>query len=124
LLSVDGDVRAELVFGELTEPAIYAGGEGSLSLVWRTSSFELFTLGGDIRLGAQPTSATLLVQLAVDLGDGILAFSSDDGTCSVTVERAARRQLAGSIACTGLTDAERTTTIDVEGTFEAGGGDG
>jgi hypothetical protein len=124
LLGIDGDARADLVFGELTEPAVYAGGEGPLSLVWRTATYDLFTLGGDVRLGTQPTSTTLRVQLAVDLGRDVVAFASDDGSCSVTVERAARRSIAGELACSGLTDADERYTIDVSGTFEAGGGDG
>lgn len=124
LLSIDGDVRASLVFGVLTEPATYAGGEGPLSLVWRTSTYDLFTLGGDVRLGTQPTSDALRIQLAAELGDGFVAFTSDDGTCSVTLARAERRSLEGEIACTGWTDADRELTIDVAGTFEAGVGDG
>jgi hypothetical protein len=124
LLAIDGDARASLVFGELTEPVTYAGGEGPLSLVWRTATYDLFTLGGGVRLGPQPTSAALRVQLAVDLGRGIVAFASDDGSCTITVERAERRSLAGEVACTGLTDAEGLLTIDLRGTFEAGGGDG
>jgi hypothetical protein len=124
LLGVDGDARANLVFGELTEPAVYAGGEGPLSLVWRTATYDLFTLGGDIRLGTQPTSTTLRLQLAVDLGRGVVAFASDDGSCTVTVGRAERRSIAGEVSCAGLTDAEGRFTIDVSGTFEAGGGDG
>ena len=124
VVGIDGDARANLVFGELTEPAAYAGGEGPLSLVWRTATYDLFTLGGDVRLGAQPTSATLRLQLAVDLGRGVVAFASDDGSCTVTVERAERRSLAGEVACTDLTDADARFTIDLIGTFEAGGGDG
>ena len=124
LLGIEGDARTNLVFGELTEPATYAGGEGPLSLVWRTATYDLFTLGGEIRLGAQPTSEALRLQLAVDLGRGVVAFASDDGSCTVTVERAERRSLAGAVACTGLKDAEGRFTIDLTGTFEAGGGDG
>jgi hypothetical protein len=125
LLGIDGDARTNLVFGQLTEPVTYAGGDGPLSLVWRTATYDLFTLGGEIRLGAQPTSSALRLQLAVDLGrGGVIAFASDDGSCTVTVARAARRSLAGDVTCTGLTDAEGRLTIDVTGTFEAGGGDG
>ena len=120
LLSVTGDARGSLVFGVLTEPATYAGGEGPLSLVWRTNTYDLFTLGGEIRLGAQPTSEALVVQLAADLGQGFLAFSSDDGSCTVTVQRAARRSVAGEIDCVGLSDADGTVTIDVAGSFQAG----
>ena len=124
LLSISGDVRASLVFGVLTEPASYAGGEGPLSLVWRTSTYDLFTLGGDVRLGEQPTSQTLRIQLAAELGDGFVAFGSDDGSCTVTLLRAERRHVEGEIRCIGLTDAEGRLTVDVSGTFEAGGGDG
>jgi hypothetical protein len=121
LLSVDGDAETVLVFGELSEPARYAGGEGPLSLVWHTRSFDLFTLNGVIRLGAQRTSETLRLQLAADLGDGFVAFTSDDGSCTVTVERAEPRSLAGEVTCTRLTDVDGTLSIDVFGTFEAGG---
>jgi hypothetical protein len=121
LLSVDGDAQAVLVFGELSEPASYAGGEGPLSLVWHTRSFDLFTLNGVIRLGSQRTSETLRVQLAADLGDGFVVFTSDDGSCTVTVERAEPRSLGGEVACTRLTDVDGTVSVDVSGTFQAGG---
>ena len=124
LLSIDGDMRASLVFGVLAEPAAYAGGEGPLSLVWRTSTYDLFTLGGDVRLGVQPTSEALRVQLAAELGRRFVAFTSDDGSCTITVSRADRRRLEGEVACTALSDADDTLTIDVAGTFEAGGADG
>lgn len=119
LLSVEGDVRRDLVFGVLTEPRTYAAGEGPLSLAWRTSTYDLFTLAGDVRLGRQPTSPALRLQLAADLRGRYLAFASDDGSCTVTVERAERRAVAGDLACARLTDADGRLTIAVSGTFEA-----
>jgi len=124
LLTIDGDRDGSLVFGALTDPARYAGGEGPASLVWRTSSYELLTLSGDLRLGAQPTSETLGVQLAIEVGRDVVAFTSDDGSCSVTVARAEPRAVSGDIACTGLTTADGEITIDVSGTFQAGRRDG
>jgi hypothetical protein len=124
LLAVDGDARRSLVFGVLTEPVVYAGGEGPVSLVWRTSTYELFTLSGDLRLGRQPTSASLGVQLAIEVRRDVVALTSDDGSCTVTVARAEPRTLVGDIACTGLTTTDGDITIDVAGTFQAGRRDG
>ncbi|HSL12031.1 MAG TPA: hypothetical protein VLA82_12015 [Actinomycetota bacterium] len=124
LLSVVGDARATLVFGVLTEPVTYAGGEGPASLVWRTSRYELFTLTGDLRLGTRPTSATLGIQLAIEIGPEVVAFTSADGSCTVTVSLAEPRALAGDVACSGLTTADGDITVDVAGTFQAGRRDG
>ena len=114
-----GDARGLHLFGTLTEPITYGGPDAPLSLVWRSESFDLFTLGGEVRLGEQPTSETLRVQLAVEVDGEVIAFASDAGECVVTVREAEPRSFAGSIDCEGLLGGDPEREVDASGTFEA-----
>lgn len=119
LLRIRGDADASFVFRALTEPAIYAGGEGTVSLVWRTAAYDLFTLGGDLRVGAQPTSETLRLQLALAIDGDVVGFTSDDGRCTVTVERADVGGLDGRVRCVDLASTDGALVVDASGTFRA-----
>ena len=118
-VTLRGDARGLYLFGALTEPITYGGPDAPLSLVWRSEFYDLFTLGGEVRLGEQPTSETLRVQLAVDVDGEVIAFASDAGECVVTVREADPRSFAGSIDCEGLLGGDPEREIDASGTFEA-----
>jgi hypothetical protein len=118
-VTVVGDVRDARVYAQLTTPAVYAPEAGGITLAWRSDRFEVLTISGTVTSGAQPTSSALSVQFMMQQGSKLIAFSSSDGECGVTVETLEETSFRGSFDCAELTSIDGDRTVQAAGSFEA-----
>lgn len=118
-LLLDGDLNGLHVFDQLTVPALYSP-TGDVTLTWRTETFESFTISGPLVLGPQPTSEGMTLQFSLSRGPELLAFTSQGGECTVTVEREEAASFTGSFDCVGI-HGSGPLVVDASGTFEASG---
>jgi hypothetical protein len=121
ILSLGGDVRGRVTVVALRPPARYTPPSGPAVLGWRSERFEVLTIEGLVAAGSQRTSATLRVQLLLDLGDRLVALVDEEGRCAIRVGRADDRAIAGTMRCRRLV-AEDGTAVRMRGSFEAGVG--
>lgn len=77
-------------------------------------------LGGGTFIGTEPTAPTLTLSIAVQSEAGFLAFISNDGECSVTLDAADASRLEGSFRCSDLRSGSGES-VDVSGSFDAAG---
>jgi hypothetical protein len=116
---LDGDLHGLHAFGELTVPVLYSP-PGGVTLTWRSEAFESFTISGPTVLGPQPTSDATTLQFSIVSGPELLAFTSQRGECTITVDREDTAAFAGSFDCAGV-QGSGPIVVDASGTFEASG---
>lgn len=118
-VNVSGDITLNLFFGSLDTPAVWAPPPAPLSVVWRDDGDQELRLSGTSFVSLSPTSADRVLSLTIDGPNGPLTFTSDDGTCDVTITPALPDNMAGVFTCTLLTDAGGSVSVNASGTFAA-----
>lgn len=92
-----------------------------MALNWLSSEGGTFGISGSSFQGTVQTGSALRLELEIPGNDGSVAFRSDDGTCSVTIESALVNEVSGSFTCSGLESTESSIAVDATGTFTATG---
>jgi hypothetical protein len=105
----------------LTFPVVYGPPPGGLAVAWSNDDGEGLTLVGAAFTGTEPTSSALQLSFSLSRGAAKDLFSSSDGSCRVTVDRAEAREFAGSFSCTGLPSHDGGIMVDASGSFTATG---
>ena len=92
-----------------------------MALNWLSSEGGSVGINGPSFQGTMQTESALRLELAIREGEGTVAFRSDDGSCSVTIDRASVSHLSGSFNCSGLESTDGSVVVDATGTFTATG---
>lgn len=92
-----------------------------MALNWLSSGDGSFGINGPSFHGTVQTDSALRVELAIREGERIVAFRSNDGSCSVTIDRASVSNLSGAFTCSDLASTDGSVVVDATGTFAATG---
>ena len=120
-VQVRGGLTVDTAFEGLGTPAIWRPAPGGMALNWLSSEGGTFGISGSSFQGTVQTGSALRLELEIPGNDGSVAFRSDDGTCSVTIESALVNEVSGSFTCSGLESTESSIAVDATGTFTATG---
>jgi hypothetical protein len=118
-MTVSGDVSLELFFGSLDTPAVWAPPPAPMELVWRDDADQELRLSGTSFVSLSQTSADRVLSFTINGPNAPLTFTSDDGTCDVTITPALPDNMGGVFTCTLLEDAEGSVSVNASGTFTA-----
>ena len=118
-VSMRGDITLDTTFDRLGTPAIWKPAPGGMALNWLSSDGGTFGISGPAFQGTMQTGSALRLELGVRNSDVRVEFRSDDGSCSVTIDRALVDEVSGSFACSGLESTEGSIAVDATGTFTA-----
>ena len=121
-LSLTGGLTQTTALPTLGTPAIWSPSPGSMALSWTgLDTTESMSLGGPSFIGQQSTSPTFRLAFSVKTTKGAMAFRSQAGECSVTLNPVLATQVGGLISCTNLKSVDTTLTVNVQGSFSAAG---
>jgi len=120
-LHMTGDVRAQATLSNLVT-GFSSAPPGGFALVVTAGGADATAvgIGGGTFIGTEPTAPTLTLSIAVQSDAGFLAFISNDGECSITLDVADASHLDGSFRCADLRSASGEV-VDVSGSFDAEG---
>lgn len=118
-VEIRGEMTAAASFDRLGTPAIWKPEPSGMALNWLASGGRSFGLTGSSFEGTAQTSSQLRLELAIVSGVELLAFRSDDGSCSVTIDRAVVSNVSGSFTCTALESTDGSVEVEATGTFTA-----
>jgi hypothetical protein len=120
-IAVREDLMVDAAFDRLGAPAIWKPSPGGMALNWLAPGGSTFGLSGQSFEGTMQTGSRLRLELEIREGGEAVSFRSDDGSCSVTIERALAMDLSGTFACADLESIDGTLRVDATGTFTATG---
>ena len=121
-LTLTGGVTQTTSFTTLGTPAIWSPMPGAMTLSWAgVDPVESMSVGGPSFSGQQSTSASLTFALSVKTVKGTLAFRSQAGECTITLNPATEAQVGGVVFCTNLKSVDGGVTVNVQGSFSAAG---
>ena len=92
-----------------------------MALNWLSSEDGSFGINGPSFQGTMQTDSALRLELAIRESEGTVAFRSNDGSCSVTIDRASVSNLSGAFTCSDLASTDGSVVVDATGTFAATG---
>lgn len=92
-----------------------------MALNWLSSEGGSFGINGPSFQGTVQTNAALRLELTIRESDERVAFRSNDGSCSITIDRASVSNLSGAFTCSGLASTDGSVMVDATGTFTAAG---
>jgi hypothetical protein len=118
-MTVSGDVSLNVFFATLDTPAVWAPPPAPMELVWRDDGDQELRLSGTSFVSLSPTSADRVLSFTIDGPNGPLTFTSDDGSCDVTITPALPDNMGGVFTCTLVGDAEGSASVNASGTFTA-----
>jgi hypothetical protein len=120
-VQVTGDLRdAFLARLDADAPNVYTPPTGGFALSWADEAGDGVGIGGPLFMGTRETSQDLSLALSVVSRGSLLVFADFEGRCRITVEVLEPDDFQGGFTCEELA-ATDGTTIDADGTFQAGG---
>ena len=92
-----------------------------MALNWLSPEGGTFGISGSSFQGTMPTGSSLRLDLEIRGGGALVAFRSNDGSCTVTIERATDTDVSGSFTCSGLRSIDGAIDVRATGDFLATG---
>jgi len=121
-LSLSGGLTQTATLPTLGAPAIWSPTPGTMTLSWTGADpAESISVGGPSFSGQQSTSASLTLAFSVKTVKGPVAFRSQAGECTVTLNPTMTTQVGGLFFCTNLKSVDATVTVNAQGSFNAAG---
>jgi len=120
-VTMSGDVTKTMFLASLDTPSVWAPPPAPMALTWRDDADQELSLTGTSFVSLSETGSDRVLSLTIAAPNAPLTFTSDDGSCDVTITPALPDNMGGVFACTNLTDAEGSVTVNVQGTFNATG---
>ena len=120
-VTITGAMNLSESYPNLGLPALWVPPPGDFAMTWRGPQREL-TLGGTSFTAQQSTAPERVLAFTMRGPDGPLSFTSDDGSCLVTISPALPDRMGGTFLCAAISgDAGdgASVTVTAQGTFTA-----